>query len=252
MQELFFFDADCRIGSGPLIGVRPDAAELIAEMDYFGIDKALVRHGNFAMLGAPGGNRDLVRLMEADEARRLYGVWCVLPSQCRELPEPEQLFREMKELRISALTLMPDDHLFVACRLTVGKLMDAAAERRVPVFMEAVGNDWRNLYAFIAEFPRNRFIIADRYGKWGHDRQIRPLLENYESVYFCTTGYWVPEGIRDLTALYGPERILYGSGFPRYDQGSGMLQLKHSGLAEAEIAKIAGKNLEKLLSEAQL
>ena len=64
-------------------------------------------------------------------------------------------------------------------------------------------------------------------------------------------GYWVPEGIADLARTYGPERILWGSGFPQYNQGSSMLQLKQSGLDEAEIALIAGKNFENMLEAAQ-
>lgn len=252
MRECFFFDADCQIGSGPLFGIRPDAAELLAEMDNFGIDKALVRHGNLGMLGAAASNRELAKMLECDDSRRLYGVWCMLPEQCHELPEPDEFFSAMKRDRICALTLSPEDHLFVPCRLTLGKLMDAALERRIPVLVRVDEKDWRGLYAFVEEFRRNRIVIVERYGKWGHDRQIRPLLENYPDVYYATTGYWVPEGLCELARLYGAARILYGSGFPRYDHGSGMLQLKHSGLAPEEISKIAGGNLERLLSEVQL
>ena len=63
------------------------------------------------------------------------------------------------------------------------------------------------------------------------------------------SGYWVPEGIADLAKTYGAERLLYGSGFPRYDQGCSMLQLKYSGLDERDVALIAGKNLENMLEE---
>ena len=61
----------------------------------------------------------------------------------------------------------------------------------------------------------------------------------------------MPEGIRDLARTYGAKRLLFSSAYPRYDQGSGMLQLKQSGLSAEEIALIAGKNLETLLDEVQ-
>ncbi len=104
----------------------------------------------------------------------------------------------------------------------------------------------------MAEFPDLTTIYQEKTGKWGSDRNIRPLLENYPNFYFETSGYWVPEGIRDLADEYGAERILYGSGFPRYNQGNGMLQLKHSGLPPEAVAKIAGGNLARLLEGAQL
>ena len=52
MKELFFFDADCRVGSNPTVGMLPGVKETLAEMDEYGVDKALVCHGNAPMLGA--------------------------------------------------------------------------------------------------------------------------------------------------------------------------------------------------------
>jgi len=252
MDGLMFYDVDCQIGSGPGIGIRPGVPELISDMDYYGIDRALVRHGNIGMLGALESNKNLADMLKGDSSGRLTGVWCILPQQCGELPEPEVFFAEMKKNRIAALTLSPYDHRYVPCRMTLGKIMDAAAERRIPVLLQAFANKWQDLYNFLQDFPRNTFVLSNMPGKWGIDRQIRPLLENYAGFHFALSGYWVPEGIRDLVEIYGSERILYGSGFPIYNQGNGMLQLKHSGLTDREIAGVAGGNLENLLKGAQL
>lgn len=253
MKDLMFFDSACGIGSGPNIGIQPAVAELLSDMDYYGIDKALVRHGNTAMLGALETNNELAGMLRADSSGRLSGVWCILPDQCGELAEPDVFFARMKENRIAALTLFPFDHRYVPCRMTLGKIMDAAAERRIPVFIsfDAFAQKWQEIYHFVCEFPRNVFILTGSV-KWGIDRQIRPLLENFPFLYFSTVGYWVPEGIRDLAEIYGSERILYGSGYPVFNQGSSMLQLKQSGLSDEALTGIAGKNLENLLKGALL
>ncbi|MBQ9335944.1 MAG: amidohydrolase family protein [Lentisphaeria bacterium] len=252
MKELMFFDANCRIGrfynGGPCAENTP---ALLREMDYYGVDRALVRHIDLDK-GALVTNASLARFLKEDADSRLTGVWCILPSQCDELPEPEEFFRRMKENHIGALTLSPFEHRYLSCRMTIGKIMDAAAERRIPVLLNAFAGKWADLYRFMAEFPRNVFIYQESCGKWGSDRNIRPLLENYPDFYFETAGYWVPEGIRDLADRYGAGRILYGSGFPRYDQGNGMLQLRHSGLPMDAVEMIAGKNLERILKGAQL
>ena len=253
MRKLFFFDAFCQIGSGPGIGIRPDGRGLLADMDRFGVDRALVQHGNYALLGAEAGNRELAAMLEAAGSDRLTGVWCILPDQCSELPQGDEFFSAMKRNNIRALTCFPEDHLFIACRLAIGWIMDAARERNIPVLFQVTGrNNWTAVYDFVREFPENRIIICERVGQWGHDRQIRPLLENFANVFYATGGYWVPEGIRDLARTYGANRLLFSSAYPRYDQGSGMLQLKQSELAAEEIALIAGKNLETLLDEVQL
>lgn len=253
MKEIMFFDANCRIGrfynGGPSAENVP---ALLREMDHYGVDKALVRFNNLAMSGVNVANRAIAGFMEEDTGKRLTGVWCILPSQCDEIPEPDEFFRQMKANRIGAITLLPFDHRYVPCRMTLGKMMDAAAERRIPVLLNGFAAKWPELYRFMEDFPRNVFIYQESCGKWGSDRIIRPLLENYEHFYFETAGYWVPEGIRDLAEKYGAERILFGSGFPRYNQGNGMLQLRHSGLPLTSVELIAGKNLERILKGAEL
>lgn len=250
MKECMFFDANCRIGNS-MNAPGPDAKELLSDMDYYGVDKALVRHAAIPT-GALASNRNLGEMLRDDDSGRLTGVWCILPDQCGEISSPDRFFAEMKTNRIGALTLSPFEHRYVPCRWTLGRIMDAAVERSVPVLLDAFAGKWTELYSFVKEFPENVFLYFETWGKWGTDRQIRPLLENLPHFYFGTTGYWNPEGLRDLADLYGAERILYASGFPTFNQGNQMLQIKQSGLDEKSIAEIAGLNLENLLKGAQI
>lgn len=251
MTEPVFFDANCRVGD-TMNAPCPDVTELLDEMDRYGVAAALVRHGNLDNASPLQTNGELARMLTQDRAGRLTGVWCILPEQCGELPPPDEFFSSMADNRIGALTLQPFSHRWMPCRLAIGKLMDAAAERRIPILLNAFSGKWSELYAFLAEFPGNICIYVEKCGKWGSDRQIRPLLEHYKNFYFETAGYWIPEGIRDLAGKYGADRILYGSNFPQFNQGSSMLQLKHSGLDAESVARIAGGNLERLIKGAQL
>ena len=154
MKEIMFFDANCRLGR--LVNGGPyaeDAPALLREMDHYGVDKALVRFNNLAMSGTNTANRNLAELLKADTAGRLTGVWCILPSQCDEIPEPDEFFRQMKANRIGAITLLPFDHRYVPCRMTLGKMMDAAAERRIPVLLNGFAAKWPELYRFMEDFP---------------------------------------------------------------------------------------------------
>lgn len=249
MKDLFFFDCNARIGN-TLKGVAPGVKEILQEMDRNGVDQALVRHGNCAAAGAAITNAELSQMLKDDISGRLTGVWSILPEQCDEQLPPEEFFAAMKVNKIKALTLDPENHRFVACRLTVGKLLDAAAERKIPVLLNNI-KKWQDIYNFMREFPHIYAIVNGGY-KWGSDRNIRPLLENYEHLFVELGGYWVPEGVRDLAEKYGSERILYGTMYPSGAMGSGMLQIKHSGLDEKSIAGIAGGNLKKLLEEAAI
>lgn len=246
MEELMFFDVNCSVGD--YIDHFPGVPELLQDMDYYGIDRALIRHNGLAK--APLSTNETIAEWVKMAPDRLTGVWCILPDSCDEIPEPDEFFRQMKARGIGAITLSPIEHRYQPKRIVIGKIMDAAAERKVPVLLNSFAANWDKVYEFMEEFPKNTVICKG--GKWGPDRNVRPLLETYENFYFDLAYYWVPEGIFDLAEKYGPERLLYGSAFPTGNQGSGMLQLKYSGLAKEAVAQIAGKNLERILKGAQL
>ena len=249
MKSLNFFDCDARIGD-TIRGARPGVAELLAEMDRCGIERALIGHNNWAFSALDDANGEVAAAVAAG-ANRLTGVWCVLPPQCGETPAPEELFAAMREQGIGAITLYPEEHRFQLSRLSLGGLMAAAAKRKVPVILDFFGEKYDFLYKFMELFPDVVCIARGAY-KFGCDRFLRPLLETYKGFHFCFSGYWVPEGVRDLAERYGAKRLLFGSGFPQLNPGSAMLQLRHSGLNDADVAAIAGGNLETMLSEAEL
>ena len=250
MKELMFFDANCRVGD--YRKACPGVTELLADMDYYGVDKALVRHNAIPKAPLTANKKIAEVLRTEDPDQRLTGVWCIMPDSCDEIPAPDEFFRQMKENRIGAITLSPFEHRYQPRRIVIGKIMDAAAERKVPVLLDAFAGQWAHLYDFLERFPKNTFIYAESWGKWGSDRNIRPLLETYENFHFEIARYWVPEGIYGLVQKYGADRILYGTNFPDGNQGCGMLQLKYSKLDDESIAKIAGKNLERILKGAEL
>ena len=131
MEELLFFDADCRVGD--FIDRFPDAAGLIGEMDYYGISRALIRH-NAIPMGPLSSNTEIANMLREDSSGRLTGVWCILPDSCGEIPAPDIFFRQMKENRIGALTLSPFEHRYQPRRIVIGRLWTPRRNARSPFF----------------------------------------------------------------------------------------------------------------------
>jgi uncharacterized protein len=120
---------------------------------------------------------------------------------------------------------------------------------RIPLLLSAArGANWDILYALLAEFPGLVCVVCD-HGCWGEDRRFRPLIERYPHVYVDTSQYLLDGGIEAFVQDYGPERMLYGSGFPVSHFGGMMLAIRHAKITEDAKAAIAGKNLERLLAE---
>lgn len=251
LQSLKFFDAHCQLypnmnSDVPHLTDKPET--LLAEMDRCGVEKAMVFHGNAEAAGAACTNDEISQGIKP-YSHRLVGIWSILPQQCNEIPPADKLFERMAQEGIGALTLFPVAHKWQPNRLTIGKVMDAAAERKVPVYISTKYFDgaWKGVYDFMKEFPRNTVILAN-VRLWGADRNIRPLLENYPNFHVELGEYWVPEGVYDLAKLYGAHRLLYGSDQPAFAHGSTMLYIINSKLPYEDITKIASGNMNRLIN----
>ena len=247
-----FFDCNAFFGlptKHPLAPVET-AEELVAAMDRAGIEKALVWHILQHDASPLVGNKVLAEAIAPHE--RLLGCWTVLPNQAREFPPPFVLFAQMKEARIASLRIFPRSHKFLANEVTMGELLSEMVARKVPLFVSLRrGMEWSDVYALLAEFPDLVCVICD-HGCWGTDRQFRPLLERYPNVYVDTAQYLVDGGLEGVVEDYGPERLLFGSGFPESYMGGMMLALRHAQISEEDKNAIASGNLERVLSEARL
>src|SRR5437660_12817979 len=102
-SELPFFD--CNAAFGPyrtrVFRFARTAAELLAEMDFGNIDRALVYHTAMRFDHPVVGNERVVR--EIEGRPRLLPTWALLPSQTGELPPLKTMLGEMRRYGIRAL-----------------------------------------------------------------------------------------------------------------------------------------------------
>jgi hypothetical protein len=245
-----FYDCNAYLGRPARRGVFPPivtAEDFLNEMDFCGVDRALVWH--IAQFDAsPQAGNALI----ADAIRnypRLSGCWSILPNQAREYPPFENFLENMLQSRISALRVFPLDHHFLLNKISMGSWLDLMVKHRVPLFLSVSrGANWDILYHILSEFPDLVCVVCD-HGCWGEDRRFRPLIEHYPHVYVDTANYLLDGGIEAFVSDYGPERLLYGSGFPETHFGGMMMAIKHARISEAAKTAIAGKNLEGILAE---
>ena len=245
-----FFDCNAFVGlpaRRELYEPAPGAPEILAEMDFCGVERALVWH--IAQLDASPelGNRLLSGVIQTEP--RLAGCWAILPNQAHEFPPFEVFLQEMRQARVAALRVFPNDHHFLLNGVALGSWLEGMVAHRVPLFLSvAHGTDWQSAYALLAEFPDLVCVLCD-HGCWGEDRRFRPLVERYAHVYVDTAQYLLDGGIEAFVKDYGPERMLFGSGFPASYLGGMILALKHALIPEEAKAAIASGNLERMLAE---
>jgi uncharacterized protein len=246
--ELHFFDCNVFFGTpaGSSLVTVPTAESLLAEMDRAGIERALTWHIAQHDASPWLGNSFVAEATACHP--RLTGCWTILPNQAREFPAPDRFIADMRAARIAALRVFPASHKYLLNGVAMGNWLDMMVQQRVPLFLSLRrGIDWPAIYSLLAEFPRLTCVICD-HGPWGADRLFRPLLERYENVYVELSQYMLDGGIESLVADYGPERVLFGSGFPESYMGGMMLALKHSQIGADAKQAIAAGNLERILA----
>lgn len=258
MPELEFFDCNCYFGlpskaaQSPATCPTPDSLD--EQLRRAGIGRAIVWSIMQHDVSAQRGNELLAEAIAGRE--NFYGCWTVLPDQTGEMAV-DRLLREMKTHRIAALRAFPVAHRYLLNRTTMGTLLEAISERRIPLIysirrlpaFHGPHNAWNDLHLLMQDFPNLTLVISE-HGTWGSDRYFRPLLDSYERVFVDTTLYFQDAGLESLVARYGPGRIVFGSGLPERYPGGMMMAIRHGEFDDDARRAMASGNLSRLVMEA--
>jgi len=245
---LKFFDCNCAFGPyrTRVFRFARTAAELIEEMDFSNIDRALVYHTAMRYDHPAVGNERVVNEIEGQP--RLRATWSVLPSQTEEQPPIDELMRGMQRHNIRGLRMFEDDHRYFVDEMTWSDQLAVYQERRIPLFVRASLDKVAQL---LQSFPKLVIVTASQ-GSNPLDRYAWPLIERYPHLTFETSGYVVDAGIEEFCKRYSASRLVFGSGYPDNSSGAAMLALAHAEISDAQRRAIASENLERLLAEAAL
>ncbi len=244
---------DCNASFGPLMVPPPKIAktanDLLDEMDFCGINEALVYHAAQMDDSPIVGNQLLVE--ETEGLDRLHRSWAILPPQTEELPPPDEFLNLMKKYKVRALRVFPSKHRYLLTRTSLGSLYDLLIEKHIPLFISikefAAGTSgWTLIEGILADNPDLTLVVTD-HGTWGQDRYFRPLIEKYENFYIDTSRYELNEGIEAFCKKYGADKMLFGTGFPEIKIGGVLLALVNADISSKEKEAIAYRNLETLL-----
>lgn len=250
-MALRFFDCNCSLGrlAIPQPGSPGTTVELIAEMNYFGIERALVYHGTARDADPMAGNRLLLKDI-ADHDRRLASCWIVLPHHTDEMPRPEELVAEMCSAEVRAARIFPakrGQHWSLS-PWSAGPLCGALETARIPLFVGFDQITWDAIHRIASSHPALPIVVTGvRYEEL---RNIYPLLEALPNFHIDTSWIVVHFGLEDLVARFGAERFLFGTGLPAFSAGPALTHLLYAELVDREKALIASGNLERLLAAA--
>ncbi len=226
-----------------------NAEQLIENMDYCGISKALVWHQTMTDVNATYGNKKIL-IETAKYPDRLLPTWTILPPVVDEDYAPEVLFEKMKQTGICAVRAYPKTNRYLLNALTMGELLSEISSRKIPLFLSPESG-YDQIYNVLKEFPDLTVIITD-YGPWSPCEFIFPLLRAYRNVYLGIGNLQTNGSVEKTVSKFGSERLLFDSMFPVNYIGGAIALLMGVQISGEDRENIACRNIENILKEAKL
>jgi predicted TIM-barrel fold metal-dependent hydrolase len=245
MAKLQFFDCNLIVGrrSSPRPENNLSIVEILGELDYAQIDKALTTHASARDLDPRIGNAAMTEL--ANQHDRFVTSYVVLPHHTGEFPCGDALLRYLSDGGAKAVRMFPVEHSFGLGETWCGNLFATLAEAGVPVFIDQDQTDWVQIDGVLEQHPQLDLVVL-RVG-YRINRWVYPLLEKHKGLHLEPAFYAAHRGIETLTRKFGPNRMVFGTGLPEWDAAAPISAVQYADIDDECRRQIAGENLSKLL-----
>ena len=221
-----------------------NASELLEEMDYNGIDEAIVCNTSMLHSGVMLGNDELL----ADKANytgRLHGTIVLLPSFLNECFLPERVFDTICQNNLFGVRVNPKANRHWFDKISMGDIAEMLQEKQIPVYLSP-DYGWEEVRSALQEFPSLKVILTN-YGPWGSDGYLYPLLKAFPNLYFDTSDLHEIIGVEALVNRFGSDRILFGSNYPCVNMGAPLTAILGARISARDKEKILGENVSRLI-----
>ncbi len=236
VAEWKVMDVNVRLGrcaTAPPLALESDA--LLAEMDRFGIESAVVSHWMAQEYDAEQGNEALARARHA----RFVPAWVALPERASLLALEG---RKPRAVRLYCGTV---HHNFSSALWSCGELCEHLQQHSVLTLISREDIEWNSVAELLQNFPQLPLVVLDI--GYRADRYLFPLLHHFSNLYFDSSTYLAHRQLESYVDRFGPERVLFGSRLPLYTPAAALGVLAGARISgEAKLA-IAGGNLRRLL-----
>ncbi|MDR1608145.1 MAG: amidohydrolase family protein [Deltaproteobacteria bacterium] len=233
-------DAHAHVGFfGSWCGVAVTAQEMVEQMDFYGLQKAIISY--------PDNEVTLAAQKEFPD--RLKALAWLNPN---DGPKALLEFERLSELKlIHGLKLHPLFNAYVADDEVVYPLMELAIEKDLPVFIHSghppFSLPW-SVGSLAEKFPRARVVMVHM--GHGHGVYIQSALETAkkrDNIWLENSGMPMHTKIQEAYQTVGAERIFWGSDHPFHHYAVEILRTQVCGLNPRQLADVFHDNIQKFM-----
>jgi uncharacterized protein len=257
-KAMRYFDANAMLG--PHFAPRgdgsfPGAADILREMDFCGIDEALVYHGLAREYDLGIGNRELMKCVR--ESARLHPCWVVGVAQEGSMPPARRLMDALAANGVEAVRLFIGGLLSdspVLDPLLYGELFGELEARGFPMLLEFEGSssvsakDIAQLDEILRSFPGLQVVLLSPRTTGLEMKLVAARMEKFANLHMGLSGFHGNYLIEDMTARFGPGRFVFDTCYPWFNSAQVKIALSYAGISPEAREAIAHGNLERLVS----
>ncbi len=221
----------------------PEVKDLIAHLDYLGIDRSFVYSANARDWSPVNGNKELLKLI-APYKDRLFPAFVITPACFFEEGTLAWLIAQAKAGN-HTYRITPVQSRFPVRHYE--RILAALAKYRPVVMMDnqwgAPAGDFRDIEELALKYPSISFIITQQ--MWGGFTNVIDLMWRCRNVYLDTSWIHMRNNLELVRDNFGIERLVFGVGFKSH-YGAAVGALAQSDFTAKEKELVAHGNIEKL------
>ena len=246
-DQMAFLDANLWLGRPrhPEFAAGFGLAAMHRRLARYWIQGGVVSHFGALTYSPSWGNRVLLDVLAGTQ---LWAGIILVP----EMFEPEEAGADYVDDAIGRgarlARLFPRTHNFTLHSWCGGALLQALADRRLPLSIWHTEASWDDIRGLCQSHPRLPVIVEGTPLKiLYHGRLLYPLLEQCPNLRLELHNLANYLGVEVIVQRFGAERLIYGSFLPVYDPNVSQMQVTHARISERDRLLIAGQNLAALV-----
>ena len=245
-----YFDLNYMLGRGTLaLGDYDTPDAILSQMDYLGIDRALVWSSEARDWSAVNGNRELLATLEPYR-ERLFPCFVITPRDYYEKGTVEFYRAQCASGRVRAFRICPKGGRspIRECEFVLKELAEYSPLVQIDT-RELDVRDYAELEKLALCLPSVSFVLGQKV--WCDMDVVFNLMKRCSNVLLDTSWLHVRGSIEMAIEHFGVERLLFATGH-RSQYGAAIGALAHAPLTAGEREAIAHGNAEKRLGLAPL
>lgn len=246
--ELGFLDANLWLGRprNPEFATGFDMAALRSRLARYGIAGGIVSHFGAIPYGAEWANHEVLAAVAGS------GLWAgitLLPEMFQSPTAGAAYLDDCIGRGARLARIFPVTHNFTLRAWCSGPLLQALADRRLPLVLWHTETSWDEIRGLCENYPTLSIIIEGTPKKIiYYNRSYYPLLERCPNLRLELHNLVAYLGVEDIVARFGAGRLVFGSYMPVYDPNAALMMVTHARISPTDKACIAQANLSRLIA----